>query len=129
MYYTVTRSALKPASEHWPKTFAYLKKIEASMPGLNKTANDSKKWLTCLPPSGTTEINDESISKPGAQAALAPIHPNSIRVECQDMRLIQEDMIGTDFGSQGVPRRATAFNCSSSLRMTATTATLPGFPR
>ena len=33
------------------------------------------------------------------------------------------------FGTQGVPRRATAFSMSSSLRITATNATLPGFPR
>ena len=30
---------------------------------------------------------------------------------------------------QGVPLRATAFNCNSSLRATATRATLPGLPR
>ena len=28
-------------------------------------------------------------------------------------------------GTQGVPRRVTAFSCNSGLRMTATTATLP----
>ena len=33
------------------------------------------------------------------------------------------------FGTQGVPRRATALSMSSSLRITATNATLPGFPR
>lgn len=32
-------------------------------------------------------------------------------------------------GTQGLPRRATALNCKSSLRMTATTETLPGLPR
>ena len=30
---------------------------------------------------------------------------------------------------QGVCRRASAFNCNSSLRITATKAKLPGFPR
>ena len=33
------------------------------------------------------------------------------------------------FGTQGVPRRATAFSMSNNLRITATKATLPGFPR
>jgi hypothetical protein len=33
------------------------------------------------------------------------------------------------FGTQGVPRRATPLSMSSSLRITATNATLPGFPR
>ena len=32
-------------------------------------------------------------------------------------------------GTHGVPRRARAFSCNSSLRITATRATLPGFPR
>ena len=32
-------------------------------------------------------------------------------------------------GTHGVPRRARAFSCNSSLRITATKATLPGFPR
>ena len=32
-------------------------------------------------------------------------------------------------GTRGVPLRATAFSCSRSLRITATTATLPAFPR
>ena len=31
--------------------------------------------------------------------------------------------------TQGVPRRANALNCNSSLRITATKAKLPGFPR
>ena len=31
--------------------------------------------------------------------------------------------------TQGVCRRASAFNCNSSLRITATKAKLPGFPR
>ena len=29
------------------------------------------------------------------------------------MSPVQEDLIGTDLGTQGVPRRATAFNCNS----------------
>ena len=32
-------------------------------------------------------------------------------------------------GTQGVPRRANALSCNSSLRITATKAKLPGFPR
>ena len=32
-------------------------------------------------------------------------------------------------GCQGVPRRATAWSCSSSLRITATRATFPALPR
>ena len=51
----------------------------------------------------------------------------SIRVRFQVMSPVQEDMIGTDFGTQGVPRRATAFNWNSILRITATRATLPAF--
>ena len=31
--------------------------------------------------------------------------------------------------TQGVPRRANALSCNSSLRITATKAKLPGFPR
>ena len=31
-------------------------------------------------------------------------------------------------GTHGVPRRARAFSCNSSLRITATNATFPGFP-
>ena len=31
-------------------------------------------------------------------------------------------------GTHGVPRRARAFSCNSNLRITATNATLPGFP-
>ena len=32
-------------------------------------------------------------------------------------------------GTHGVPLRARAFSCNSNLRITATKATLPGFPR
>ena len=36
---------------------------------------------------------------------------------------------GAGSSIHGVPRRATALRCSRSLRITATRATLPGFPR
>ncbi len=36
---------------------------------------------------------------------------------------------GTPSSTHGVPRRAIACSCNSSFRITATKATLPGFPR
>ena len=51
----------------------------------------------------------------------------SIRVRFQVMSPVQEDMIGTDFGTQGVPRRATAFNWNNTLHITAARTTLPAF--
>ena len=51
----------------------------------------------------------------------------SIRVRFQVMSPVREDLIGTDFGTQGVPRRATALNWNSTLHITATRATLPAF--
>ena len=51
--------------------------------------------------------------------------PRSIRVVCQGYFRTT----GWRSGCQGVPRRATALSCSSSLRMMATSATLPGLPR
>ena len=93
-----------------------------SVPGVGPQV--SLTLLVYLPELGT--LNRKQIA---ALVGVAPFNRDSIRVQCQALSGVYEDMIGTDFGTQGVPRRATAFNCSSSLRMTATTATLPGFPR
>ena len=41
---------------------------------------------------------------------------------------VADEVVYAVSGTHGVPRRARAFSCNSSLRITATNATLPGFP-
>ena len=55
--------------------------------------------------------------------------PSSIRVRSQAFCGILRTCGHPACGAQGVPLRATALNWSRILRITATTATFPGFPR
>ena len=55
--------------------------------------------------------------------------PSSIRVRSQAFCGILRTCGHPACGAQGVPLRATALSWSRILRITATTATFPGFPR
>ncbi len=73
--------------------------------------------------------HDRPSGSEGRRAPYKP-SPNSIRGRTSSFfGELPTRFVYTADGTHGVPRRARAFNCNSSLRITATKATLPGFPR